>query len=337
MVKRIFSFLCALTICFGIIQTRCAAAEVDQTRPCSLTLSYTRGTESFAGLTIDIYRVAELNASGESRLLEPFSGYPIKIHGITSQREWQETAQTIKSYVVANQVSPYQTQVTDAEGYATFEGLETGLYMVKGAMAQNESGVFVFHDFMVYLPTPANGIYNYDVEAKPKYTEYTQPAQYTVIKLWKDSVAPAQRPESICVEILKDGVVQERITLSSANNWTYSWEATDSDSVWSVIEQDVPDGYQVSITNTGNSFIITNTMSASQPGGPGTPNPPDRPGESSPPSPEPSPSHAPIPSVPKTGDTTPLLWYVILLCISGFGLMLLGALNLRDRKHEKKR
>lgn len=302
--------LCTLLICLQMISLEGNAAIIDPTRTCSLTLSYSRGESVFSDLTIDIYRVARLSENGEYELLEPFSTYPIKIHGITSQQEWHETAQTIKNYVTANQVVPYQTKKSDEQGLAYFVGLETGLYMVKGTMAQDSKGTVIFHDFMVYLPTPVENDYDYDIEAKPKYTEYTKPEQYTVVKLWKDAQDLDKRPQSIRVEILKDGEVQESVTLSGENNWSYSWEVLDGEGVWSVVERDVPEGYQVSITKDKTVFVITNSI-------------PD----------EPDPEE---PEVPPTGDTSPLLLYVIILCVSGGALILLVALRLKDRGNDKK-
>lgn len=315
MIKKIICMLCTLWICFGMISIVCDAEVFDSTRSCSLTLSYNRGESAFSNLNIDIYRVAKLCNDGTYELLEPFSNYPIKIYGITSQKEWQDTAQTIKNYVSANQVEAYQSQKTNEKGQASFVGLETGLYMVKGITAQDSKGYVVFFDFMVYLPTPVEDGYDYDVEARPKYTEYIAPEKYTVVKLWKDSEDSERRPESITVEILKNGKVQESILLNSENNWSYSWEVSDKDGVWSVIEKEVPDGYQVSITKDEMVFVITNSMS------PMTPDDPEKP-ES---------------NIPTTGDTSPLLLYVIILCVSGFGLILLCILRMRERRNEKKR
>lgn len=351
MIKRIISLLCVLMLSFGIMQV---AAAVNTTLPCSLTLSYARNGEPFSDLEIDIYRVAELHPNGNHALIFPFSNYPIKIHGITSQQEWQETAQTIKSYVAANQIGADRSAKTDANGQVSFLGLETGLYMVKGTTASNHEGTVIFHDFMVYLPTPILDGYDYDIEAVPKYTPYVEPEQYSVVKLWKDSGASGQRPESVCVEILKDGVLQEEVILNSANNWSYSWDVTEQGSVWSVMEKDVPVGYRVSITQNETSFIITNSKKPSVPDDPDIPVTPDSPD----PPDTPDIPHIPdvpdipdtpddpeisddlgeeSPGVPKTGDTTPLLLYVVLMCISGFGLMLLGVFELRERSHEKKR
>ncbi len=281
--------------------------------------------------------MAELCDDGEYRLIEPFSAFPIRIHGITSQQEWQETAQTVKSYAAAHHIPPYGSEVTDGEGVAFFGELETGLYMVKGTTAHTGNGEVVFHDFMIYLPTPVEGGYDYDCSAKPKSTAYTRPGdRYSVVKLWKDSEGTNTRPVSVVVDILKDGAVQETVTLNSANNWSYSWEVSDTQGVWTVMERDVPEGYVVSITGTETAFVITNTLSPENPDDPGDPGDPDDPDDPDAPG-DPEDPTPPNPDVPKTGDTAPLLLYAILLCVSGLGLMILGALSLKGRRNEKKR
>ena len=323
MIKRIAFLICALMICFGFVPMECEASIIDPDRKCSLTISYTRSEDVFSDLNIEIFRVAEYLENGTYRLLEPFSTYPIKIYGISSQQEWHEIAQTIRNYVESDQVEVYQSQKTDSNGQVFFENLETGLYMVKGITAQNLNTVVTFYDFMVYLPTSVENDFDYDAEVKPKSTESVQPEKYTVVKLWKDSEDSEHRPESVCVDILKDGAFQESIILDSTNNWSYSWEVPDKSGTWSVVEKNVPEGYQVSIVSNETTFVITNSKDQ---------NPsddPEKPGHSD--------SEDPVPPSVKTGDTSPFLMYVIILCVAGFGLMILGILKLRERKDEKKR
>lgn len=359
MMKRIICILCTLMILFGMSVTVSSAAVPDPEHFCSLTLYYSRGGAGCPDLEIEIYRVAELKNNGLYYLVEPYNTYPIKIHGITSQKGWRDTAQTVRNYVISNQIDPYRCQSTDEEGKVIFSGLETGLYLVKGTTVEDENGGIIFHDFMVYLPTPVGNGYKYDVEARPKYTEFIRPEAYTVLKLWKDAEEPSQRPDSVCVDILRDGVVQESVILSAENNWSYHWETLNHGGEWSVIEKDVPEGYQVSIVNNDTTFVITNSKiptipeDPTDPDDPGTPDDPDIPDDpydpdtpeypdipddpSAPGGPDlPELPEDPTSDVPKTGDTTPLLRYAILFCISGFGLIVLGVLRLRERANAKK-
>lgn len=323
MMKRTVCICCALLLCLCVLQGTCAAA-VDPARDCSLTLTYAQNGTAYADLNIEIYRVAALGEDGAYHLVEPYSGYPVSITGITSQTQWQEVAQTLNSYITSHQVKADASRKTDDKGQAVFTELEVGLYLVRGVSAQTKDGKVSFRDFMVYLPTPVDGVDDYDVEAKPKGTDEPDPEQYTVRKLWQDTGSTAQRPDTVCVEILKDGKVYQSVLLSSANNWTYTWQVTEPGSVWTVVEKDVPSGYKVTVTKNTTTFVITNTKTTT-PGNPGNPGG-TTPGGST-----------PKPNTPYTGDEMPVTVYVLLLCAAGFVLIVVGILKLRDTKHEKKR
>lgn len=316
--KRILSFLCALALLAGLIPAA-AAAQPEPDRMCSLKLLYERNDTAFSGLTVGIYRVAELTGEGEYRLLEPYSGYPIKIDGITSQQQWRDTAQTIRNFIDANDVPATAVAQTDDDGYACFTDLPTGLYLVRGIMAEREGVTVLFQDFMIYLPTVRDGAYVYDPEARPKSDEFLAQESYTVIKLWEDG-SHKERPGSINVRIYEDGELYDTVTLHSGNNWSHSWQTEADGSVWTVAEDPVPERYWVTITHSGHTFVITNTLHT-DPTDPTDPDPdPDQP------------EHP-----PETGDSAPLLLYTAMLCVSGLGLVCLGSLWLRDRKHEKNR
>ncbi|MBQ5698666.1 MAG: Cna B-type domain-containing protein [Lachnospiraceae bacterium] len=80
-----------------------------------------------------------------------------------------------------------------------------------------------------------------------------------VNKVWKDDVE-ANRPTSIQVQLLKDGVAEgAEITLSKENNWTYTWTDLVKSATWTVEEINVPTNYKASVSGTGNQYTITNT------------------------------------------------------------------------------
>ena len=104
--KQITCILCAIMLCLGLLPVKSAAAP-DIARECSLTLHYTQESIAFPDLDVEIYRVAKLLATGKHELIEPFSSYPVNIQGIRSQKEWRDVADTLSSYIEANQVLPY--------------------------------------------------------------------------------------------------------------------------------------------------------------------------------------------------------------------------------------
>ncbi len=290
-----------LFLCLVLLSTFGVQAAPENQQAC-LTLYYQKDNIAFSQLSVGIYRVAEALPDGSYELIEPFASYPVSIHCITSQEQWQKVAQTLWSYIVANQTKPDREAKTDASGRVCFSDLETGLYLVREAVAETNQGTYLFSRFMVYLPTPQpDGSFQYQVEAKPKSTDFIPKTQYTVTKLWQDGGAQSLRPKQITVDIYQDGIWQESQVLSAANHWTYTWYVSEADQgQWTVAERSVPEPYKVTVKQNGGVFSIINTC-------PTRPNP------------------------PQTGDTLALLPLIVIMCISGMALLLLGLHHRRNR------
>lgn len=303
MKNHILPALCLIILCLVIsCPSRAQAAPLDPDGEASLTLCYGKEGIAFPDLEIAVYRVAAAFPDGTYELIEPFASYPVTIHGITEQLQWKHTASTLSSYIIAGQVQPDREALTDGFGVVTLTGLQTGLYLVREAIADNTEGTYLFDPFMIYLPTPQNdGTFAYDVEAIPKCTKFIPHTKYTVTKLWKDEGNEKNRPHDVTVEIYRDGVMQAAQSLHAGNNWSYSWPVSaDDPGRWTVIERSVPDGYKVSIQQNGSSFTILNSGQSQS-------------------------------ETPDTGDTfSPLPW-VLALSFSGLVLILLGIYGRRRR------
>lgn len=306
MKKRILPRIFLVLLCFLMLSPLQALAvtPLDPDAEASLTLHYQKDGTAFEALQIKIYRVAAAAPDGTYTLIPPFSSYPVHIHDITTQEQWNHVATTLCAYIDANQVSPDATAQTDAEGIARFTGLQTGLYLVYGVIAENNTGTYVFNQFMIYLPTvQPDGSYLYDVEAKPKCITFVPKTKYTVLKLWQDGGNNAARPEEIIVDIYHDGVLMESQVLGPSNNWTYTWYVSGEDTGrWSVAERNVPQNYTVTIQQNTHVFTIINTCKTS---------PPDPP--------------------PQTGDSFAMLPWVCAMCISGVLMLILGLYGWRRR------
>lgn len=304
--KQLTAFLCLAVLCAILL---CplgaqAAALPDPHREASLTLQYQKDGQAFPGLSIEIYRVAELRDNGAYFLIQPFASYPVNIDNVDSQERWKHISTTLNAYIVADGLSPYRKGSTDGEGKVFFGQLEPGLYLVQEVIAENNGDTYVFNRFMVYLPTPlADGSYEYDVEANPKCVGYTPKKEYRVTKLWQDGEGHPDRPGEVTMDVYKDGVLQESKVLNASNDWTYTWYVSEEDTgVWTVVERDVHQAYTVSILQNGNAFTIINTLKSD-------PEPPD---------------------APPTGDSFNPFPYVMTMCLSGSLLMILGVYRRRQ-------
>ena len=87
----------------------------------------------------------------------------------------------------------------------------------------------------------------------------------TVKKEWKLDDG-GTRPDSVTVELLKDGEVDKTVTLNEANGWSYTWSDLSADYTWTVQEVNVPEGFTSTITQAGNVFVITNDDKPEEPG-----------------------------------------------------------------------
>lgn len=105
----------------------------------------------------------------------------------------------------------------------------------------------------------------------------------TVRKVWVDN--GVDRPERVTVHLLRNGKLYKEVELSQKNQWAYTWDRLDDDYDWSVVEADVPDGYEAAYVTKGNTTTITNTRKESPPSPPDTPDPPTSPDTPDPPTP----------------------------------------------------
>ena len=308
--RRIIMILLCLLLCCPA--SAYAAASVDTAAQCSLTLHYTQEDAGLEGLEIALHRVGEVFSNGTYALTAPYNAYPVNIQGITSQQEWQDVAATLQAYITADGTKSLAVAAADATGTVSFENLQTGLYLISGVTCETKTGICLFDPFLMFLPRTNEDTYDYHVDAKPKHSQFVpnpETEEYSVLKLWKDEAAAKKRPISVTVDILKSGAFHETVILNADNNWYYSWTAQPGDT-WTVVEKQVPEGYDVTISANGTAFVITNTYE------------PDEPGK---------------PEPPKTGDTAPLVLYIVLTCLSGLLLLILGIHALRGKKHDKKR
>lgn len=305
--KRILHILCVLLVCLTAVGPLSVGAvnPIDPQQPASLTIRYRYEDLELSGLTCSVYRVAEVSPDGTYTLTGDFAAYPVNIYGVTSQAEWKNIASTLSAYIAADGLAPTGSLVTDANGTVAFTQLMPGMYLIQPVTVQNPDAVLTFEAFVTLLPYPQeDGNHNYDVTAVPKVQRYTPtptPLEYKVVKQWKDLGHTTQRPESVTVDILKDGQVQSTQILARDNNWCYSWTAPDDGSVWQAVERSVPKDYTVTVVTRDSTIIITNIYES-----------------------EPEP--------PKTGETMVLWPYMLLLCFSGGCLILLSVWRMRKEQ-----
>ena len=288
----------------GAVSTADAVGPISPEKFCSLTLSYTCNGIAFENLPVKLYRVASVSVDAQYTLTPQFQSSGLELNGVQTNGEWDVIRTSLEAHVLANSIAPDCTAVTDSNGRAVFSGLEPGMYLVAAVHTEQEGWHYSFRSALFALPgLDESGLWLYDIAATPKPDilppSEPQELQYQILKLWKDEGSEEKRPTSIEVEIFRNGESQETVVLSEENNWTYYWTAPADGAVWMVVERNIPEGYTVTVESRSTTFILTNSIPK---------DPPD---------------------TPQTGDSANILLAVVLLNLSGAGLIALGLFRKR--------
>ncbi len=295
--KRFAAFCLALLLMVVTLPVDASAAVVEPDKASSLTFVYLAQEVPFEGLAVKTFRIAEVSADGKYALTGDFRDYPVSLYDVQSQAEWRNIASTLASYAIADGLAPTASGVTDGAGTVKFDNLLPGMYLTLSVRQDTPELVTVFENFLTALPMPdGSGAYNYDVTAYPKHeTRVPSPADRTfkVIKHWKDGGDYALRPDTVLVDLYRDGQLQETVTLSSDNNWMHTWTAPDDGSLWTCVEREIPDGYTVTVVQEGNTFVLTNAHDGDIP-------------------------------TPPTGDSGSVYGYAVFMTLAGLVMILLA-------------
>jgi hypothetical protein len=201
-----------------------------------------------------------------------------------------------------------------------------GVYLV----VKTSSDRYRFDPILVALPfTNAEGTgWEKDVVVEPKmgYTPPSSSYSVTVRKVWNDNNDEAGlRPDSITVQLLKNGQTYGNpVVLTKAGGWMYTWRGLDKNASWSVTEVEV-EGYTTSISVSGSTFTITNTLEGEEL--PDDPPPQGGGGLEDLEDPD-----VPLGELPQTGL---LQWPIPLMAAAGLFLLALGMVSERKRKSEQ--
>ena len=293
------------------VSTTDAKEPISVDRECGLTIYYGYEGVGFPGQTVKLYKVADVSGDFQYTLTAPFASSGLAVNGVQTNGEWNVIRSTLEVKILADNIAPTKTVETDDSGQAVFTQLTPGLYLASPVEVAQGDLTCVFDSGLIALPgLDADGLWQYQVAAaaKPQALPPIGPDgenQWKVIKLWKGDDGRTDRPQSVEVEIFRDGISYQTVTLSEANNWSYSWTVQADDASWHVVERNVPAGYTMTVEQREATFVITNAR-----------------------------QETPAPKPPQTGDTANILLYTILMYVSGAMLVVLGIMGKRKRHEE---
>jgi len=84
--------------------------------------------------------------------------------------------------------------------------------------------------------------------------------QRTVRKVWQDD--GINRPKSVQVTLMRNGEAFETVELNEGCNWKYTWQNLASGYSWTIVEKEVPKGYEAKYMTVTDTTTITNKKTA---------------------------------------------------------------------------
>ena len=312
--RRVAVIVFLLCLCLSWLPCYAQAAStadakepISPDKDCSLTIAYRYDGQSFSNHPVRLYKIADVSADFQYTLTAPFANSGLILNGVRSVSEWNVIRSTLETHILTYDVDADLTGVTDQDGQVCFQALKPGLYLAITEQVIQHDWIYAFDSALVALPgLGADGLWQYEVAVTSKSkaiprAETDEEIEFKVLKLWKGDKGRSDRPQSIEVEIFRDGVSYQTVILSEENHWTFSWLAKDDGATWKVVERNVPTGYTMMVEERETSFVLTNTR------------PPDK------------------PDIPQTGDTSNIMLYFVLMNVSGIMLIILGIAGKRKR------
>ena len=297
--------------CVQALSTSNVEEPIILNEECTLTLAYSLGGDTYSDVSAKLYKIADISSEITYSLTPKFASTNLIINGIKTQSEWNVICSTLEAYILADKISADFTKTTNSDGVVCFDNLSSGLYLVITDEIVVDNTTVCFNSSLISLPNIDNNRnWEYNVTASPKGelippTDPDEKTEFKVIKLWNDDNNQDKRPNSIEIEIFKNGTSYKTVTLSNENQWSHSWSDNSSGAKWTVIERNKPDGYTMTVEQRDNTIILTNIFIEDTP-----------------------------PSTPETGDTSNTMLYAIIMIISGSLLIIMGIIGKRNVNEE---
>ena len=263
--------ICTLTValcCLILIFTTAApafAADFDPYAKNSLEIIFQADKDTLIpGADFHIYRVGAVDEDGDIYAVEPYGYYPVLITEVDNVSGNLGAALALKGFVLAEDIAPDASAQTDSAGRCKFNGLDSGIYLVFSDPCEYDGRIYSSKAILIRLPAKTvEGEWTNDVQIIPKSDVRKKTGasiERKVLKDWEnEDKLHIARPPYVKVLLLKDGEVYDEVRLSELNHWRHTWSNLNETSDWTVAEIPAPYAYTISVTQAGETFVITNT------------------------------------------------------------------------------
>ena len=314
--KRLSAVLLTLLLsCALVLTTTLAYADTaslptpDWSRngSCGIGVRMLYGGKTVPGGSLELYKVGNVNENDTSFTLNSdFSGMGNVSLGNFATEQTAQLARNLANYANRKDLTPLKTAEIDENGYAEFNDLAFGLYLV--VQDEHARGYEAIDPFLVSLPMYTEGEgYDYFINAEPKVDKPNPPSP------GGSSSNPASEPES------SEPTSSEPTSSEPTSSQPESSEPTSSEPTSSQPESSQTGSQPAGGSTPGGTTPGGNTPGGNTPGG-------NTPGGTTPGGNTPGGGTTPgggssTPTLPQTGQ---LNWPIPVLVVAGLSLILVG-------------
>lgn len=140
------------------------AENIDSIRLNNITIKYSYGDTNFSNKKVYLYKLADIDVSGELKYTENFTDLELNLNNLTTS-ELNALTVKISNQVTQENIQHTFEQVTDTEGIAKFNSLPTGIYLLKIDTVTNKDYQYKAIPMLISIPLydEVNKQYRYDL------------------------------------------------------------------------------------------------------------------------------------------------------------------------------
>lgn len=257
--RKFITILIATLLLLGCIAS-VSAETFDPEKTCSIAVTLVDPVDHtpMVGAELRLYYIATVDITEDDQLFYACTATFAKADIALDD---PDLIAKLEAYITSHTV-PVEKQRTDETGNATWKNLPLGLYLIR--QVGTVEGFAPCDAFLVTVPMKTQDGFLYEVNASPK-TEVAKLTSITVRKVWNTD-ASTKISDSVTVQLLRDGVVIETVTLSEENDWQVTFTDLPGSDAYTIREVDVPPGFTATYQQNAYTFTVTNTSTLIQTG-----------------------------------------------------------------------
>ncbi len=258
--KKIFVIVLCLLFFTLFLPKVSAKTLVDLDKKANLKIEYLKN-KSVAGVEFKLFKIANIDEKLKYSFTDEFKSYGMYLCP-ENEENLSECASALAAYAKRDKIKATLLDKTTEDNTVAFNNIDVGMYLVTAENVNLDNRIYRHKPNIVILPNVLNerAVYNLFEHSNYTFSEMNKEEKIyrKALLVWEDKGNEESRPESIEVQVLRDGTLYSSVKISAQNNWRYSWGPLSNSHEWTIIQKDVPRDYIFTMDRKGRTFVLKN-------------------------------------------------------------------------------